>query len=164
MSYHQLQTIPITWPFSTWGLDLVVPFKKAKWGFKHIFVAVDKFTKWIKVKSIASIKAAKAVEFIQEIMYMFGRPNNIITDIGSQFTAREFKEQTPTLKSTMTQCHTRSAMVKWSAQMAWSFRVWSLESLTRSSLTSENWLRNCHQYCGPFVPPRVVLWVIHHSL
>jgi hypothetical protein len=27
---HQLQTIPITWPFSTWGLDLVGPFKKAK--------------------------------------------------------------------------------------------------------------------------------------
>jgi hypothetical protein len=26
VSSHQLQTIPITWPFSTWGLDLVGPF------------------------------------------------------------------------------------------------------------------------------------------
>jgi hypothetical protein len=43
---HQLQTIPITWPFSTWELDFVGPFKKVKGGFTHIFVTVDKFTKW----------------------------------------------------------------------------------------------------------------------
>jgi transposase InsO family protein len=34
---------------------------------------------------------AKAVEFIREIMYMFGIPNNIITDNGTHFTTREFK-------------------------------------------------------------------------
>jgi hypothetical protein len=64
MSSHQLQTIPITWLFSTWGLDLVGWFKKAKGGFTHIFIAVDKFTKWIEVKPVASITAAKAVESI----------------------------------------------------------------------------------------------------
>jgi transposase InsO family protein len=92
MSSHQLQTIPITWPFSTWGLDFVGPFKKAKGGFTHIFIAVDKFTKWIEVKPAASITVAKAVEFIKEIMYMFGVPNNISTDNGTQFTVREFKD------------------------------------------------------------------------
>jgi hypothetical protein len=30
VSSHQLQTIPIIWPFSTWGLDLVGLFKKSK--------------------------------------------------------------------------------------------------------------------------------------
>jgi hypothetical protein len=89
---HQLQTIPITWPFSTWGLNLVGPFKKVKGGFTHIFVAVDKFTKWIKVKPAASIKMAKAVEFITEIMYRFGIPNNIITDNGTHFTVRGLKD------------------------------------------------------------------------
>jgi transposase InsO family protein len=53
---------------------------------------VDKFTKWIKVKPAASITVAKVVEFIKEIMYMFGIPNNIINDNGTQFTAREFKD------------------------------------------------------------------------
>jgi hypothetical protein len=53
---------------------------------------VDKFTKWIEVKPITSITAAKAVEFIKEIMYMFGVPNNIIMDNGTQFTTREFKD------------------------------------------------------------------------
>jgi hypothetical protein len=91
VSSHQLQTIPITWPFSTWGLDLVGPFKRAKGGLTHIFVAVDKFIKWIEVKPATSITMAKAVEFIKKIMYMFGIPNNIITDNGTQFTVREFK-------------------------------------------------------------------------
>jgi hypothetical protein len=89
---HQLQTISITWPFSTWGLDLVGHFKKAKGGFAHIFIAVDKFTKWIKVKPVASITSAKGVEFIKEIMYKFGVPNNIITNKETQFIVREFKD------------------------------------------------------------------------
>jgi hypothetical protein len=71
---------------------LVGPFRKAKGVFTHIFIAVDKFTKWIEVKHAASITAAKAVEFIEEIMYMFGIPNNIIIDNGTQFTVREFKD------------------------------------------------------------------------
>jgi transposase InsO family protein len=71
---------------------LIGPFKKSNGGFTHIFVAVDKFTKWIKVKHATSIIAAKVVEFIKEIMYMFGKANNIITDNRTQFTAREFKD------------------------------------------------------------------------
>jgi transposase InsO family protein len=57
---------------------LVGPLKKAKGGFTHIFIAVDKFTKWIEVKPAASIIAAKAVEIIKEIMYRLGVPNNIV--------------------------------------------------------------------------------------
>jgi hypothetical protein len=52
---------------------------------------VDKFTKWIDVKPISSITAAKVVEFIKEIMYNFGVPYNILIDNGTQFIAREFK-------------------------------------------------------------------------
>jgi hypothetical protein len=83
MPSHQLQTIPITWHFSTLGLDLVGPFKKATGGFTHIFVTEDKFTKWVEAKPAASIIAAKAVEFIKEIVCRFGVPNNIITDNGT---------------------------------------------------------------------------------
>jgi hypothetical protein len=65
------------------GLDPVGPFKKAKEGYTHIFVAVDKFTKWIEAKPVASITATKAVKFIYEIMYRFGVPNSIITGNGT---------------------------------------------------------------------------------
>jgi hypothetical protein len=32
-----------------WGLDLVGPFRMAPGSYKHILVAMDKFTKWIEV-------------------------------------------------------------------------------------------------------------------
>jgi hypothetical protein len=44
-----LQTIPITWPFAVWGLDLVGPLQKAPGGYTHLLVAIDKFSKWIEV-------------------------------------------------------------------------------------------------------------------
>jgi transposase InsO family protein len=53
---------------------------------------VDTFTKWIKVKHATSIIVVKTVEFIREIMYQFGMPNNIITDNGTQFTVWKFKD------------------------------------------------------------------------
>jgi hypothetical protein len=38
-----LQTIPITWSFAVWGLDLVSPLQKAPGGFTHLLVAINKF-------------------------------------------------------------------------------------------------------------------------
>jgi hypothetical protein len=59
-------------------------------GNTHILVAIDKFIKWIEYKLIASLTSAKAVEFIQEIMFRFGISNSIIIDLGSNFTSSEF--------------------------------------------------------------------------
>jgi hypothetical protein len=66
------------------------PFKKAQGGYTHVLVAIDKFTKWIEYKPIASLTSAKAVEFIQDIIFRFGIPNSIITDLGSNFTSSVF--------------------------------------------------------------------------
>jgi transposase InsO family protein len=87
---QKLQTIPITWPFACWGLDMLRSFKKAQGGYTHVLVAIDKFTKWIEYKPIASLTSAKAVEFIQDIIFRFRIPNSIITDLGSNFTSSEF--------------------------------------------------------------------------
>jgi hypothetical protein len=59
-------------------------------GYSHILFAINKFTKWIEYKPIASWTSAKAVDFIQKIMFRFGIPNIIITDLGSSFTSSEF--------------------------------------------------------------------------
>jgi hypothetical protein len=58
---QQLQTIPITWPFACWGLDMIESFKKAQGGYTHVLVAIDKFTKCIEYKLIATLTSAKAV-------------------------------------------------------------------------------------------------------
>jgi ribonuclease HI len=63
-----LQTIPITWPFAVWGLDLVGPLQKAPGGFSHLLVAIDKFSKWIEVRPLTSIRSEQAVEFFTNII------------------------------------------------------------------------------------------------
>src|SRR5438132_8038293 len=89
---QELQTIPITWPFAVWGLDMVDPLQRAPGGYTHLFVAIDKFTKWIEAKPVATITAAKAKEFFQDIVVRFGVPNRIITNNGTQFTGFELKD------------------------------------------------------------------------
>ena len=82
--------IPITWPFTVWGLDLVGPLKKAPGGFTHLLVTIDKFTKWIEARPISTIKSEQAVLFFLDIIHRLGVPNSIITDNGTQFTGRKF--------------------------------------------------------------------------
>jgi ribonuclease HI len=85
-----LQTIPITWSFVVWGLDLVGPLQKAPWGYTHLLVAIDKFSKWIEVRPLNSIRSEQAVAFFTNIIHRFGVPNSIITDNGTQFTGKKF--------------------------------------------------------------------------
>jgi transposase InsO family protein len=89
---HVLQTIPITWPFAMWGLDIVGPLRKAPGGFTHLLVAIDKFSKWLEVRPITNLRAEQAVTFFTDIVHRFGVLNSIITDNGSQFTVRKFLE------------------------------------------------------------------------
>ena len=49
--------------------------------------------------------SAKAVELIQDIIFRFGIPNNIITDLGSNFTSSEFFEF----------CEQRSIQIKYAS-------------------------------------------------
>jgi len=70
---------------------MVGPLKRASGGFEYIYMPIDKFTKWIEYKPLVKFNATKTVEFMQDIMYRFGMPNRIITDLGSPFTAIEFR-------------------------------------------------------------------------
>lgn len=71
---------------------MVGPFKRATGGFTHLFVAVDKFSKWIEAKPVVTITADKARDFFVNIVHWFGVPNRIITDNGTQFTGCVFKD------------------------------------------------------------------------
>ena len=57
-----------------------------------MFVAIDKFSKWIEVRPITRNKAEQAVLFFTDIIHRFGVPNFIITDNGTQFTGEKFLE------------------------------------------------------------------------
>jgi hypothetical protein len=80
-----LRTIPPSWPFATWGLDSEGPFITALGGYRHILVAVDKFTKWIEVRAVATVTSKKATKFMEDIIHRFGVPNRIVTDCHTRF-------------------------------------------------------------------------------
>jgi hypothetical protein len=73
-----------------WGLDAVGPFHTAPGGYKHILVAVDKFTKSIEVRPVMKVTSEEAIKFIEDIKHHFGVPNRIITDLGAAFTGSVF--------------------------------------------------------------------------
>jgi hypothetical protein len=85
-----LRTIPPSWPFAMWGLDAVGTFRTAPGGYKHILVAIDKFTKWIEVRPVGKVTSEEAVKFIGDIKHLFGVPNRIITDLDKAFTSSVF--------------------------------------------------------------------------
>ncbi|KAK1580997.1 hypothetical protein Q3G72_002138 [Acer saccharum] len=60
-----LQSITSPWPFAMWGIDLIGPMPTTVGGAKHA---------------------------IKNILYRFGIPNTIITDNGTQFDGRKFRE------------------------------------------------------------------------
>jgi hypothetical protein len=71
---HILQTIPVTWPFAVWGLDIIGPLRKAPGGYTHLLVAIDKFSKWVEVRPITNLRAEQAVTFFTDIIYRVGIP------------------------------------------------------------------------------------------
>ena len=56
------------WPFMTWGLDQLRPFRKAPRGYTHLLVTIDKFTKWIEAKPIIRVRSKDMVEFFLDVI------------------------------------------------------------------------------------------------
>jgi hypothetical protein len=87
-----LKTIPLTWSFAFWSLDMVGPFKTAPGGLTYLLVAVDKFTKWIEAKPIKKLDGSSTIKFFNEIITRYGVPHSIITDNGTNFAKGVFTE------------------------------------------------------------------------
>jgi hypothetical protein len=89
----EMMPIPLVCPFSEWGLDMVGKLDNSLLGgHVYMFVAVDKFTKWIKTKLVTRAEETALVNFVESIVCRFGVPHSIIMDNGSNFTSGEFKE------------------------------------------------------------------------
>jgi ribonuclease HI len=82
---YKLVTIPPTWPFACWGLDMIGPLPTTPGGFNRVLVAIDKFTKWIEVKPVTCPKADRVLNFLDELVHRYGLPHRIIIDLGSNF-------------------------------------------------------------------------------
>lgn len=66
-----LQTIPLSWPFLVWGLDIVGPLPRATGSFEFLFVTIDKFTKWTEVDLVRKVMMLATVKFLRGIVCCF---------------------------------------------------------------------------------------------
>ena len=78
---------------------MIGPFKLALGGFRYVYVAIDKFSKWIEYKPLVLATAKKAVELFEDIIHRFGLPNSIITDLRTTFTGITFGTSAKTVAS-----------------------------------------------------------------
>nr|ABA97641.2 transposon protein, putative, unclassified [Oryza sativa Japonica Group] len=74
------------------AVDILGPFPRGQGGYRFLFVAIDKFTKWIEVVPMGEIKADNAIKFIKGIFCTYRLPHRIITDNGSQFISADFQD------------------------------------------------------------------------
>jgi transposase-like protein len=63
------------------------------WLGRHAYmlVAVDKFTKWVEAAPVTTQDSTAAINFMKSIIFRFGVPHSIITDNGTNFTSKKFK-------------------------------------------------------------------------
>jgi hypothetical protein len=47
--------IPPSWPIAVCELDILGPFPRAVGGYRYLYVAIDKFTKWSKATPVVKI-------------------------------------------------------------------------------------------------------------
>ena len=75
-------------PMGYW-YNRTTPYRKE--AIKFLIVAIDYFTKWVKVEPITTIKEANITSFVwKNIVRRFGIPNVIISDNGRQFDNPKF--------------------------------------------------------------------------
>lgn len=77
-----LNILTSPWPFSMWGIDMIgMIVTKASNSHRFILVAIDYFTKWVKVTSYANVTQQVFTIFIKkEIICRYGVSSKIITD------------------------------------------------------------------------------------
>ncbi|XP_051132475.1 uncharacterized protein LOC127252363 [Andrographis paniculata] len=75
-----------SWPFDTWGMDVVGPLTKSSAGHLYILAATDYFSKWAEAVPLKEVKKETVADFIRvNIIYRYGVPRCIITDNGRSF-------------------------------------------------------------------------------
>ncbi|XP_057734463.1 uncharacterized protein LOC130949870 [Arachis stenosperma] len=90
---HQLSIISAERPFGTWRIDLVGPFPMAPGQLRYLIIGIDYYTKWIEAEPLAFITATQCRKFLwRQVITRFGIPEIVISDNGTQFADKKFRE------------------------------------------------------------------------
>lgn len=89
----------VRFPFQLVSMDLMGPFPKSTKGNRFLFVVVDWFTKFVLVRPLRLANTKPIIEFLQQQVFsIFGVPQIVLCDNGSQFTSKEFTSYLQSVK------------------------------------------------------------------
>lgn len=79
-------------PLDTFHVDHLGPLASTKKNYKHIFVVVDGFSKFVWLYTTKSTGTAEVIDHLRKQATVFGNPKRIISDRGTAFTSGDFQE------------------------------------------------------------------------
>ncbi|GFX14347.1 hypothetical protein TNCV_1768411 [Trichonephila clavipes] len=79
-------------PLSTYHIDFLGPLPSTNKNYNHILSIIDAFTKFVWLYPVKSTSSRDALEKLKQQEITFGTPHRIITDKGTAFTSKEFRE------------------------------------------------------------------------
>ena len=59
-----------SWPFNSWGLEILGPLQKSSGGHLYILAASDYFSKWAEAVALKEVKKENAENFIPVKYYL----------------------------------------------------------------------------------------------
>lgn len=83
----------INFPFQLISLDIMGPFPRSKHGNQYLLVVTDWFTKFVFVHPLRKAITSSIVRFLeQNVFLIYGVPQIMVCDNGSQFIAKDFSK------------------------------------------------------------------------
>ena len=77
--------------FELWELDFVGPLTKTYRDNKYLIIAIDYSTSTAIAFPLEERSAAVAIEMLEDIIWKYGKPAEVITDNGEEFRSHEFQ-------------------------------------------------------------------------
>ena len=79
-------------PLELLSIDFFGPLVKTKYGYEYILVVVDTFTKYTKLYPLRRATCKATIKQIDKFINNLGKPQKILSDRGTQFTSKKWKE------------------------------------------------------------------------
>lgn len=90
----------VRFPWQVVAVDLMGPLPRSNSGFCYLLVVTDWFTKYTLLKPLRTASAQSIVRYIEDDVFLvYGVPQTIICDNGTQFTGSVFKSMISEYKS-----------------------------------------------------------------
>lgn len=121
-------------PFQHVYADFLGPYPKTKSGHMYIIILLDQLTKFPLVKTLPRATALHAVKFFDESFNVFGFPESMLTDNGTQFLSK------------ITQDYLESEGIKHLRTGSYAPQSNASERVNRSIITGiRAYINGCHQ-------------------